>query len=1146
MMLTQEKHAVSRWTTLFQRALEECDNVDDALTVTDHAFSLDLIPGGLADKRPDEDFDPKELARGIMVELEHTNDFAIAKEIAKDHLTEDPKYYQKLKEAKLSVTASFAYDIYNRRAQGILNRAIAAAKKLNASARKDLETVLRTSDKAELSRSLIAFVNRYRVQMTNLLSTTQLASLLEGAREVAKGIPTIPIFPGAVSPPATLEPAKAVALLDELRFLPTTEREQRIYELPSDQQLFVRQGLMAQGQGGMPPIDFVPVTMDGTPERLHFPIIDEAAKQLAEKNVMTREQFDALDAAARQKAFTIAQVESVETMSKIRKVMGETIRDGVDLQTFRERVMSEVDTGTFLSDNHLEVVFRTNVQTAFSDGQMAVLKMPFVQSGFPYASYEAIHDDRARHEHLDIETLGIDGTNIFRINDPVFETFRPPWDYNCRCSWIPMTVRMAASKGISEAKQWLDTGEEPQPPAFVAMPDFRPPAGFLRSLSGMPLSVQMSCESIPMPQFKTMSFAQVHAPHTMTIGGKEYRGGQFIPGDVLASMDAKEKEELLNKEHVRSDDEGNIIGHFTEGQRKAEVAKDYKTASQGFTSPGLDKKFSERISAYLQKHISKEHESHQERISSLLSSVQDGDISASDAIKKSSEWRDDFEQQIEDSTKHYQNAIETHYKKFNEGDVTDDDIKSFRGAIDEAKDAVVSVAYTMHQTIEGYLEGDEKRQASIKKANEKMSVLQDKLTKIGEQPKLLNEDPQTDDEWDVYNKEIEKQEKWETKRDAIQTKIDEVKIDLDALEEEDEIDYDGLENDVSVDEDSLNEAMEAFTTKMDEAKDELEARIEEHREEADAADEELRDDVRNNQFDDLASDVENNIEEGMSEEQQREVWESTVRDYNGMLDSYGDDNPYRIIIDDDGNLEVEHKDDLPEEFKPKKKAMDFGWITVGGHPEGNKKHVGGTPVKIGDGGVIEKGPSGLKGKPISKVDQNKKASASPKASKLQPVKPQQQGGKYTGEGGHKELMSLFDKSSWVKREEDGGPSNGLIDLSTAQKVGQIMERIAEGHRWPLSELLAGDAGFTAKIARTNFPDDDSWKATQNFASKVLDTYSPKEANDLLENRKLGFVEKRFVNGKPVAVMDDVISSMPAYEKFLRDKLGAVKLKELSA
>ena len=50
---------------------------------------------------PDWKFNPRELALGIKTELEHTNDRALAKKIAKDHLTEFGDYYTRLLKAGL-------------------------------------------------------------------------------------------------------------------------------------------------------------------------------------------------------------------------------------------------------------------------------------------------------------------------------------------------------------------------------------------------------------------------------------------------------------------------------------------------------------------------------------------------------------------------------------------------------------------------------------------------------------------------------------------------------------------------------------------------------------------------------------------------------------------------------------------------------------------------------------------------------------------------------------------------------------------------------------------------------------------------------------------------------------------------------------
>jgi hypothetical protein len=56
----------------------------------------DKIPGGFADKKDPEDFDPKALEKGVKVELEHTDDEDLAREIAMDHLTEFENYYDAL------------------------------------------------------------------------------------------------------------------------------------------------------------------------------------------------------------------------------------------------------------------------------------------------------------------------------------------------------------------------------------------------------------------------------------------------------------------------------------------------------------------------------------------------------------------------------------------------------------------------------------------------------------------------------------------------------------------------------------------------------------------------------------------------------------------------------------------------------------------------------------------------------------------------------------------------------------------------------------------------------------------------------------------------------------------------------------------
>jgi ADP-ribosyltransferase exoenzyme/Phage Mu protein F like protein len=399
----------------------------------------------------------------------------------------------------VDVSAAFSFDIFNREAQGILNRAMKVAKELSASAKRELEDILKIPDPGSMAEGVVAFVNKYRIKLADLLGSTQLAALLSGASEVARRLPPIPLIGTAPPPPPTLPPDEAEELIKGLRKLPLLEQHVAIYDLPVDQQAYVR--AMLHSSEGLPPKQPF-VATEGEGERIHFPIIEEAAKELAKKNLVDRRTFDALTAATRAKAFTVAGVDAQDTLRKVRDALAENIEEGADFATFKAKVLEEVSPGTFLSDAHMETVFRANVQGAFSDGQMQVLSHPFVRSGFPYAEASAIHDDRVRPEHLEIEKIGIEGGPIFRINDPVFQTFRGPWDFNCRCSWIPLTIMQAAERGVSEAKKWASEGVEPTPPAFVQFPSFRPPEGFQRALEGMPLSIRLSVEMpLAMDQF---------------------------------------------------------------------------------------------------------------------------------------------------------------------------------------------------------------------------------------------------------------------------------------------------------------------------------------------------------------------------------------------------------------------------------------------------------------------------------------------------------------------------------------------------------------------------------------------------------------------------------------------------------------------
>lgn len=79
--------------------------------------AAEIVRGGKADWMSDKRFSDKQLRMGITIEKEHTTNPRLAKEIAKDHLTEDKNYYTHLKEMedKYAEKKAFWVGFYGRK-----------------------------------------------------------------------------------------------------------------------------------------------------------------------------------------------------------------------------------------------------------------------------------------------------------------------------------------------------------------------------------------------------------------------------------------------------------------------------------------------------------------------------------------------------------------------------------------------------------------------------------------------------------------------------------------------------------------------------------------------------------------------------------------------------------------------------------------------------------------------------------------------------------------------------------------------------------------------------------------------------------------------------------------------------------------------
>ncbi len=210
-----------------------------------------------------------------------------------------------------------------------------------------------------------------------------------------------------------------------------------------------------------------------------FEAAEKGANYLAGLRAFTRDQFDSLDADARRVSFTVARVATAESVERVRDLIADAQRYGRTYRQVRPALREAVDSAP-LSAPQLEAIFRTYVGRAQAAGALDSLNNPMVRDEFPYRIWSATHDARAEQSHKDMEHSGLDGTAIYRADDPIWTWAMAPVRWNCRCnSSIPISIEDAARYGVREAIKWMETGIPPVVPTFVKSIPLKPVKGWV-------------------------------------------------------------------------------------------------------------------------------------------------------------------------------------------------------------------------------------------------------------------------------------------------------------------------------------------------------------------------------------------------------------------------------------------------------------------------------------------------------------------------------------------------------------------------------------------------------------------------------------------------------------------------------------------
>lgn len=105
-----------------------------------------------------------------------------------------------------------------------------------------------------------------------------------------------------------------------------------------------------------------------------------------------------------------------------------TLADGGTLQDFADAVRGDsTDLASPISDDYLDLVFRTNVLGAYGAGRYKQLQDPDVIAARPYRQWRTMEDERVRPEHAVADGM------VWRADDPAFGNVAAPAGFRCRC-----------------------------------------------------------------------------------------------------------------------------------------------------------------------------------------------------------------------------------------------------------------------------------------------------------------------------------------------------------------------------------------------------------------------------------------------------------------------------------------------------------------------------------------------------------------------------------------------------------------------------------------------------------------------------------------------------------------------------------------
>ncbi len=168
-------------------------------------------------------------------------------------------------------------------------------------------------------------------------------------------------------------------------------------------------------------------------------IFKEAVEFLKKKIPLKLGEYREISDECKGKAFTVSGYTSLEVLQKFLDELTEACEQGKTKKDFMDTMNDFLERNGYegLNPFNADVIFRTNMQTAYNAGHYKSMTNPTTKKLRPFWKYITAGDGEVRESHAQMEG------RIYPADDPIWDIWYPPNGFRCRCTVVSLTKSQA-------------------------------------------------------------------------------------------------------------------------------------------------------------------------------------------------------------------------------------------------------------------------------------------------------------------------------------------------------------------------------------------------------------------------------------------------------------------------------------------------------------------------------------------------------------------------------------------------------------------------------------------------------------------------------------------------------------------------------